>query len=464
MGLGLFGGGLAVTRYLQRKGMQVTVTDLRKPQALQESIEELRDIPVTFRLGEHRDEDFTQTDLVIANPAVRSDSPYLAMAREKGIPISYEVDLFLDACRAPVLAVTGTNGKSTTTVLCGAILEESKLYRKVWVGGNIGRSLLEFVDEIGPSDLVVLEISSFQLETLLPHPGFPKVAIVTRITPDHLDRHGDFASYVEAKARILAFQSKLEVAVLHGEDPAAANWKKRAKGHVLLYGGTTGNVRLREGWVTLMEGRLEKKILPLAEVPLPGSFNLENVMAATAAAVSLGASLKAIRKAVASFPGLEHRLEFLGEKNGVRVYNNAVSTTPDSTMNAIQALARPIVLIVGGKGKNLSLEPLAKEIVAGTRRAILYGAEGPALDKAIREAGGPEPKLATTLQQAWSLALAEMQPGDTLLYSPAFSSFDQYRNFRERGEEFRRLTHDWMGPGAQATTRAISPKALSLPL
>lgn len=460
MGLGLFGGGVAVAKYLSWRGMKVTVTDLRNPQELVESIEALKGISLQYRLGGHHESDFTDTDLVIANPAVRWDSPYLDLSRSMKVPIRTEIDLFLEACAAPTVAITGTNGKSTTTSLIGKITEDSKKFRRVWTGGNIGRSLLDVVEEIQAEDLIVLEVSSFQLETLTKQKCWPKVAVITQVGQDHLDRHGNFENYAKAKLRILQDQNKNCFAVLNAGDPVSSTWASQAAGKVLLYGEGGKDTFIKGDWIVSLRAKAPEKVLPIAEIPLLGKFNQENVMAAVAAAGALGIDRESIRASVKSFHSLPHRLEKLGEEQGTVFYNNAVSTTPESTISAIEALPDPIVLIAGGKDKNLDLLGLAQAIKTRVRKAVLYGAAAKALGQALSEQGYTQFTVVDSLGEGLDFLLPQLEKGDQMLFSPGFSSFDQYRNFQERGEEFRRRIELWMGRKTQPKSEKLRSELL----
>lgn len=442
MGLGLFGGGVAVARYLVREGARVVVTDLRDAQALRESVEALQDLPVTLRLGEHVESDFEATDVVVANPAVRPDSPFLERARRSGAQVTSEFELAVRACAAPIVAVTGTNGKSTTTSLVGEMLRRAG--GKVWVGGNIGRSLLDVVDEIGPEDRVVLEVSSYQLEVLEAPDGFPRVAVVTNLTPDHLDRHRTMEAYGAAKARILERQGPRDAAVLNAADPIVRGWKRAARGRVLGFGplgeGEAG-VAVARDHLAWRDGERERVLVRRENLRFRERFNVANAAAAAAAALDLGAPLEAVAEALREFEGLPHRLQVLGECGGFRIVDNAVSTVPESTIEAIRAVDPPVVLVAGGRSKSLPLDGLVEAIAeGGVREVFAYGEAAEALAQAVRDRPG-SPPISTypALAPAVGAALRASRPGDTLLYSPAFTSFDAYRNFLERGAEFRRL-------------------------
>jgi UDP-N-acetylmuramoylalanine--D-glutamate ligase len=439
MGLGLFGGGAAAGRYLARRGARVLVTDLREERELAESIASLAAHAVEYRLGGHRMEDFRGADLVVANPAVPRDSPFLAAARAAGALVTTECELAAWERPSGVVAVTGTNGKSTTTSLVGAILRTAG--HPTWVGGNLGRSLLDDLDEVGPGHRIVQEVSSYQLESLAAPPGWPRVAVVTNLTPDHLERHGSLEAYAEAKARILLEQGRDDAVVLPAADPILSAWAHRARGRVLAFGrGARGpGVVVEGGRLLWRNGERERLLLPVDAIPLLGRFNRENAAAAAAAALDLGVDPEAVAEGIRSFRGLDHRLQFLGVRGGIRIFDNAVSTVPESTISALQTVEPPLLLVAGGRSKNLPLGELAREAAVRARAVFLYGSAAGELARSIVEAGGAPPRIASTLGEALAQAFAEALPGEALLYSPAFASFDQYRNFAERAAEFRRL-------------------------
>jgi UDP-N-acetylmuramoylalanine--D-glutamate ligase len=442
MGLGLFGGGVSVARYLVRRGARVVVTDLRDRETLRESVEALSDLPVALHLGGHAESDFEGADVVVANPAVRPDSPYLERARRGGARVTSEFEIAILSCPAPIVAVTGTNGKSTTTSLAGEMLRRAGF--RTWVGGNIGRSLLDVLEEIRLEDRVVLEVSSYQLETLEAPEGFPRVAVVTNLTQDHLDRHRTMEAYGAAKARILLRQGPGDAAVLNAEDPIVWEWRGRARGRVLGFGpigrGEAG-VAVERDRLAWRDGNREVLLARTDEVRLREPFNLSNAAAAAAAALDLGASPEAVASAMREFEPLPHRLQLLGVWEGIRIVDNAVSTVPESTVSAIRALDPPILLVAGGRSKALSLDPLVDAIVEGGVRAVFaYGESAETLARALRDRrGAAAVSTFGPLADAVRAALKAARRGDALLYSPAFSSFDAYRNFLERGAEFRRL-------------------------
>jgi UDP-N-acetylmuramoylalanine--D-glutamate ligase len=433
MGLGLFGGGVESARWLAARGARVTVTDLRDEGALCESLAALRGVDVRYVLGGHRESDFTSAHTVVANPAVPPAHPLLAAARAAGARVTSETALFLEACRARVVLVTGTQGKSSTAHAAHALIAHAGL--RAHLGGNIGRSLLGALDELSPDDVVVLELSSYQLESL-PAAGSlaPRTAAVgvVNVLADHLERHGSVAAYEAAKRRILELASDDTWIVLNGEDARVRAWDA-ARGRLLRYGlGEDFELGRRDGRYRLGDTDLGA----VDDVALPGEFQRSNVLCALGLALSVGASPRALARALPALTGLEHRLQELGRRGGHRVIDNGVSTTPDSTLSAVLALDAPLCLLLGGQAKALPLEELAREARGRVRRVVAFGASAEALAQPFRAAGLPA-RAQATLADAVRAAYECMEPGEVLLFSPAAASFDAYRNFKDRALAFR---------------------------
>jgi len=435
MGLGLFGGGVGVTRYLVDNGAQVTVTDLRDNHQLAESLEALGDLPVTLVLGEHRDQDFIDADLVVVNPAVVPHSEYLAMARGAGVKLTSEVVLFVAKCAAPVVGVTGSNGKTTTTGIIGAILKAHD--PRTLVGGNIGGSLLSRLDEIRPDVPVVLELSSFQLTWLGEAGWSPQIAVVTNLTPNHLDWHGTLESYCDAKRQILAYQTSGDLAVLNAKDERVGRWDTQTKADVVWAGGTPG-AAVVDGSIVVDGGGGPAEVLAVEYVPLLGPHNVENTLAAVAATSSLGVPIETIRQAIKSFEPIEHRLETVAIVKGVRYVNDSIATTPEATIMALRSFDAPIVLIAGGYDKKIEFNELGVEIAAKSKALIALGATAEKIARAARMEGMTEDSIhdVSSIESAVELASHLANSGDVALLSPACASYDQFRHFAERGEIF----------------------------
>lgn len=460
MGLGTFGGGLGAVQYLVAAGAIVTVTDLRTPDALRLSIQALQATPpAAWRLGEHRAEDFEQADLIVASPAVPSESPWLERARQRGVPISSELNLFWERNRGRVIGITGSNGKSTTTALIHALLSRCVAStdrmagrfaaRRVWLGGNIGHSLLPSVAEITPDDWVVLELSSFQLENLAPWRPAPEVAVVTNFSPNHLDRHHTLEAYRRAKQTLLRFQTPGQLAILNGDDPDVAAWPTAAR--VVGFGlrdQPGDGVFCSEGEETLVRWNGIEQRIPLSRwLTLPGRHNLQNALAAAAVMTALEVAPGRLESGLRSFAGLPHRLERVAECEGRRFFNDSKATTPEAAVLALQSFRDPIVLLAGGYDKQIDLGPLVQAIVSHPVRAVaLLGETAPELDRLLEQAD-PEGHVArqvfSSFHPAFAWGATQSRPGDVVLLSPGCASYDWFENYEERGAVFRQLARAW---------------------
>jgi len=417
MGLGRFGGGIAAARWLARQGALVTVTDLADEIALADSLLALKDSPIAaYHLGGHREDDFRNSDLLVVNPAVRPGNPLLELARRSGARLSSEIELFMEACPARQIGVTGSNGKSTTAAMTAAILRAAG--RKVHLGGNIGNSLLNDLDQIGRDDWVVLELSSFQLWHLGPDARMPHIAVVTGCSPNHLDWHATFEHYVAAKQRILAGQTADDLAVLGDLDPGASSW--------------TG----------CLAGR-QVALEPFDQLPplnVPGQHNLANAACAAAAARAAGCDLEAIRNGLKSFCGLPQRLEWCGAIDGRRFCNDSTATTPESTVAGLRSIDEPVWLLAGGRDKGCDFQSLVSTVVEKARGAAFFGTAGGQLrDRVAACTTAPPCTAVKTMEDALRWCWDHSAPGEVILLSPACSSSDQFRSFRERGERFVEL-------------------------
>ncbi len=443
MGLGAFGGGVGVTRFLATKGARVTVTDLKDEGALASSLAQLDGLPITLHLGGHRESDFTEADMVVVNPAVPDSSPFLQAARRAGVPLETEINLFLKLCRATVVGITGSNGKSTVASLTAHLLEAGE--RRVWLGGNIGRSLLEDLDEIGGEDVVVLELSSFQLERLEATGLSPGVAIVLNLTPNHLDRHGTLAAYAAAKKPILSNQEPGDIALLNADCPVVSGWGHVGAGRKVFF---TTRSPLDEGaWldgdaaVFRLDGRT-LELFRLGDLSLRGEHNRGNALAAAAAAMLCGLRPEAIPGRLAIFRPLEHRLEPVRELDGVSYYNDSKATTPEAAAAALRAFEEPVVLIAGGYDKGVSFAPLAEAAAGRLRAAVVIGQTAAAVAEALGEGGCERVEFADDLAGAVVAARRLAWPGDVVLLAPACASYDMFANYEERGRLFKRLVEE----------------------
>ncbi|MCG8347855.1 MAG: UDP-N-acetylmuramoyl-L-alanine--D-glutamate ligase [Chloroflexales bacterium] len=464
MGLGVHGGGLGVARWLLRQGAVVTVTDLASPETLTGPLETLRqaeaecDASIRYVLGEHRADDFAGHAIIVANPAVRPNSPWLTMARESGAHIETEMTLFFRRCPGPILGVTGTKGKTTTALLLGAMLRQE--YPDTIIAGNLRVSALEALDRISVRTPVVLELSSFQLVGLGAACLSPQYACITNISPDHLNYHGSMAEYVRAKQQIFAHQDRAGVVVLNHEQQAAIGGEDWGSEHGILSARSCSNLLTfsiapeSDADCRITQGRIElhgEELCAVADVRLMGDHNLTNVLAAATMAHSFGVSPASIRAAVQACTGVEHRLEFVRELDGVRYINDTTATNPAAAQAALASIEAPIVLLAGGADKDLDFEAFAQVIRKRVKTLVLLmGSATPRLQRALHMAAepgtmlgtqratpllGPYDDFATAIRAARSYA----EPGDVVLLSPGCASFGMFANEFHRGEEFRRI-------------------------
>lgn len=437
MGLGRFGGGVGVARWLARQGARVTVTDLAPPEKLQRSLSELDDLPVTLRLGGHERRDFTECDLVVASPAVPRESAFLAAARDAGVPLTTEICLFAQRCPAPCVGITGSVGKSTIASMTAHVLERT-LAGRTWLGGNIGVSLLDELPRIRADDRVVLELSSFQLEWLGELGWSPHVAVVAEVSPNHLDRHGSFAAYLAAKLNIVRHQDGLrDTAIVQDTSTLRRSFEA-------LYGDLAGLWRYGLDGDTPTARRQSdpasdcddlRLAWPELRLDPPGRHNRLNAAAALTVAHVLRADAQAGVAALASYRALPDRLQRVAACGGVEYYNDSKSTTPEAAVTAMDAIASPLLMIVGGYDKHIELSDLAARIAARARFAACIGQTGAALSAGISAAGG-RCEVLPTLDAAVRACAALARPGDVVLLSPACASYDMFEDYRARGRAF----------------------------
>lgn len=439
MGLGLFGGGVGVTRHLVELGYDVTVTDLRDEKTLAPSVEALRGLPVRFRLGGHDLADFTEAHLLVVNPAVPPGNEFVAAAVARGVPIDTEIGMFVRACRARIAGVTGSAGKSTTSALLAKCLEFAGV--RVHLGGNIGVSLLDEIANIRKDDVVVLELSSFQLHWLRRENLRPHLGVMTNIAPNHLDWHGTIEAYAEDKTGIVPAAGGLFVAC--ADDPRVAAIARAAPCRVMWTsrGDATppGDAVYWRGdeMLARIDGR-EESVLRRADVRLLGEHVAWNVASAGAAALALGAAPSEVRDGVRAFDGLPHRLKPIGTVRGVLCVDDSKSTTPDATVSALAAFDRPVLLLAGGYDKHLDPAPMVEAAATRAKAVLCYGATGPALADAMRAGGVRDVELVTTLDEAVAAAMRRAAEGDVLLLSPGHASWDQFKNYEYRAVAFAR--------------------------
>lgn len=440
--------GLALTRYLLRHGARVTINDQRPPEEMAQAQAALADLPVEWALGGHPLELLDGKDLVCLSGGIPLTLPLVAEAVRRGIPLSNDTQVFMEAAPCRTVGITGSAGKTTTTTLVGLMAKASFAESDadnpvaVYVGGNIGDPLINYVDEMKKDDLAILEISSFQLEQMTISPN---VAAILNITPNHLDRHGTMEAYTAAKARILDFQSAQDTAVLGRDDPGAWDLRDRVHGRLLTFGLTPleehlDGTYLKDGLLHLREGRAYFPLLKQSQILLRGNHNLLNVLAAFAIGYAAGFRLDAMLMAVQDFRGLPHRLELVREWRGVRWYNDSIATAPERTIAAIRSFDEPIVLLLGGRDKNLPWDELAALATQRAAHIVLFGEAAEKIEAALARVPGKRNgtlQRCSSLEEAVQAAARVCTAGDVVLLSPGGTSFDEFRDFEERGERFR---------------------------
>jgi UDP-N-acetylmuramoylalanine--D-glutamate ligase len=466
--VGLAREGTALTRFLAERAARVTVTDAKPAGALAENVDSLADLPVTYALGGHPLAILDGVDIVFVSPGVPLEIPLLAEARRRELPLSSETRLFTHLCPAPVMGITGSSGKTTTTALVSEMLKAAG--RPTWVGGNIGRPLIGQLDEIVPTGIVVMELSSFQLELFAPWtgkrtegyaPGSPAVlfeprgwspsfAAVLNVTPNHLDRHATMEAYIAAKSHVLAHQHPGDVVVLNLDNPISRQMGEAAgsRGQALWFSleqEVSQGAFLRGETLILRLGSREGEVCRVGELKLLGKHNLANALAACALAGAAGASIEVLRSLATTFRGVEHRLELVRELDGVYWYDDSIATSPERTVAALQAFPdAPIVLLAGGRDKHLPWDEMAALTWQRVRHLILFGEAAGLIEGAMRDSqfsvlDSCRIRHAGTVKRAVELAAQVAQPGDVVLLSPGGTSFDAYPDFVARGEHFKQL-------------------------
>jgi UDP-N-acetylmuramoylalanine--D-glutamate ligase len=440
VGLGKGRTASGIARFLVANGAHVTITDPLARDRLAEGIGRLGDTPVELVLGPSSDDAaLAEPDFVFVLNGVRPRSATVQRAIQRGIPALTEIGLFFRLCPAPIVGITGTKGKSTTTTLVAEILRRGP--RRVVVGGNIGVSVIDGLSSIRPDDIVVLELSSFQLETL---GRSPHVAVITNVLEDHLDHHGTREAYVAAKRHILAWQGSRDVAVLNLDDPTTValhtGVPSEVRGYSVSLRPKRGACREADGGLALVDGSTTTRFMHERELRVPGLHNVANALAAAIVGDLHGVGAADIADVLRAFGGLPHRLEPVAEIGGVLYVNDSQGTTPYATIPAIAAYDRPAVLILGGVSKGADYAELAREVVRRARGAVLIGRSADEISAALDRAGAGTTlpvERATDMRDAVGRATALARRGDVVLLSPAAASFDMFTSYEERGEAFR---------------------------
>jgi UDP-N-acetylmuramoylalanine--D-glutamate ligase len=435
--VGLGKSGVASALFMKKQGARVTVSDTKSGDELRNEIPVLLDHGITVETGGHGDRTFQGQDLIVVSPGVPVDAPPLVQARSLGENVIGEIELAAQFLPGPIVAITGSNGKTTTTTLTGEIMTASGF--PALVGGNIGTPAISLAERAKPGTVIVLEISSFQLETI--QSFRPKVAVVLNVTPDHLDRHRTFEIYAAAKTRIFENQQSEDCAVLNADDSTCVAMSKKTRAQIYWFSRQNEVERgawVRDGNIVFRDGSGQREIMQVSEIPLKGAHNLENVLAAVCASVLMGCSAEKIRQAVHGFKAVEHRLEFVASIGGVDYYNDSKATNVDATIKALESFPSNIHLIVGGKDKGSDYTVLNDLLRQRVKRVYTIGAAAGKIESQIK---GAEVVHAETLENAIRQAHSSAQAGDVVLLAPACASFDQFENFEHRGREFKRLVN-----------------------
>ena len=440
--LGAARQGLALARWLSLHGAQVTLSDSRSADDLRLARESLVEFPIEWALGGHPLALLDSTDVLCLSGGVPLTLPIVAEAIKRGIPLSNDSQIFMEAVPCRTIGITGSAGKTTTTTLVGQMAKNA-YGEKAYVGGNIGDPLINYIDKMQADDIAILELSSFQLDQMTLSPN---IAAVLNITPNHLDRHGTMEAYTAAKARILEFQSKDDVAILGRDDKGAWSLRDKVQGKLFTFSlheleeGLNG-AYFDDGLLNLRDGNAYLPLILREKIAVRGDHNVLNILAAITIGHAAGFPLDVMLEAVEEFRGVSHRLEFVRELRGVRWYNDSSSSAPERSMAAIRAFDEPIVLMLGGRDKDLPWEELIKLVSERVDHVVLFGEAAEKIQKTVDSLGLREKRFTVArtkgLQEAVLTAAASAQAGDVVLLSPGGTSFDEFKDFAERGERFR---------------------------
>jgi UDP-N-acetylmuramoylalanine--D-glutamate ligase len=436
--VGLGKSGVASALFLKERGARVTVSDTKSPDQLRDEIPVLLDHGIAVETGGHGERTFRGQDLIVVSPGVPVDAKPLVQARVSGELVIGEIELAAQHLQGPIVAITGSNGKTTTTTLTGEILAAGNL--PTLVGGNIGTPAISLVATAKPETVVVLEVSSFQLETI--QTFRPKVAVVLNVTPDHLDRHRTFQAYVDAKARIFENQQSSDFSVLNEDDETCRTLGARTRAQVFWFSRkkeVKQGAWVHEGQILFRNGGGQREVMLVSEIPLKGAHNVENVLAGVCSGMLMGCDAELIRKSVREFKAVEHRLEYVATVKGVEYYDDSKATNVDATIKALESFPANIHLILGGKDKGSDYTVLNDLLRKRVKRVYTIGAAAEKIESHIK--GAAEIVHAETLDNAVRRAAAVAQAGDIVLLAPACASFDQFQSYNHRGRIFKEVVH-----------------------
>jgi UDP-N-acetylmuramoylalanine--D-glutamate ligase len=446
--VGLGKSGVASALFLKERGARVTVSDTKSPDQLRDEIPVLLDHGITVETGGHGERTFRGQDLIVVSPGVPVDAAPLVQARAAGEPVIGEIELAAQNLPGEIVAITGSNGKTTTTTLAGEILAAGGF--PVSVGGNIGTPAISLVERATRQTIVVLEVSSFQLETI--QTFRPKVAVVLNVTPDHLDRHRTFQTYVDAKTRIFENQQASDFAVLNEDDPTCRTLRDRTRAQVFWFSRkkeVQQGACVRDGKIFFLDGNSQREVMLVSEIPLKGAHNVENVLAGVCAGALMRCEPAKIRQAIQNFKAVEHRLEYVATIKGVEYFDDSKATNVDATIKALESFPKNIHLILGGKDKGSDYTVLNDLLRERVKRVYTIGAAAEKIESHIK--GAAEVVHAETLENAIRRASAVAEPGDVVLLAPACASFDQFQSYNHRGRVFKEVVRALLGeprPGA----------------
>ena len=428
--------GVETVKFLANQGAEIIITDTKSKAELEEELQELADYEFRLDLGGHTPELILKSDLIVVSPGVPTDISVLKQARDKGIEIIGEIELAYRFSNTPVVGITGTNGKTTTTTLLGEVT--SNLERKVTVGGNIGRALIKDLPNLKPSDLSIAEISSFQLEEV--QEFRPAIAVVLNITPDHLNRHADFAEYINAKKRLVTHQTDDDYAILNYDDQIVRGFADDTEAEVIFFSRQeelTGGVFVQEGWIINDLNQNQERLIAVEDLGLVGPHNLENILAVVTCALLLNVAREDIVSTLQSFTGVEHRLESFATIAGVDYINDSKATNPAAAIKGLQSFDDSVILIAGGMDKKSDFADFAAEIPERVKALILLGETAPEIEAEVKKLSYNNFFHVEGIQAAVEKAEELAEEGDVVLLSPACASWDMFSSYKERGNLFK---------------------------
>ena len=441
--------GLALAKYLSGHGVKVTVTDQKDDKVINAVLQDFQEGEINWVLGGHPIELLDDADALSLSGGIPLSIPFVQQAIQRGIPLTNDSQEFMDIVTCPVIGITGSAGKTTTTLLVGKMAEDAYGREHTWVGGNIGNPLIAVVDQIKDEDIAVIELSSFQLELMT---SVPEIACVLNVTPNHLDRHGTMNEYTRAKARILTCQSSSDIAILNRDDEGSWNLRNDVQGRLLTFGltrpasGLTGTY-LEGKMISYWDGSSSRELVPVSSIHLRGEHNLLNTLAACAIAFAADLTLESMINGVEALTGVDHRLEYIRTWNGADWYNDSIATAPERSIAAINSFQEPLVLLAGGRDKDLPWQDFARLVLKKVKQLILFGEAADLIKQALQDEidKGIEEipyQICANLKEAVLKAADIVEAGDVVLLSPGGTSFDEFVDFAERGERFRKWVQE----------------------